>query len=103
MSFHHCLFYSILPGLHYLPEYEGFAAPILEPPSEFRPDDFVSRLEVIFSDPVEVPTLFFPLWAVVLPGVTFCVVPVGFLVLAAEVFRFLLKLSASGSAMQAPG
>lgn len=86
-----------------LPEDEGFAVPILEPPSEFRLDGFVSRLEVIFSDPVELPTLVFPLWAAVLPEVTFCVAPAGFLVLAAEVFRFLFEPSASVSAMQAPG
>lgn len=92
----------MFPGLR-LPEDEGFAVPILEPPSEFRDDSFVSRLEVIFSDPVELTALDLRFWAAVLPGVTFWVVPVGFLVLAAELFRFLTEPSASGSAMQAPG
>lgn len=86
-----------------LPEDEGLAVPVLEPPSEFRDNGFVSRLEVIFSDPMELPALVFPLWATILPEFAFCIVPVGFLVLAAELFRFLLEPSASASAMQAPG
>lgn len=63
----------------------------------------MSRLEVIFSDPVELLALDFPFCAVVLPEVTFSIVPDGFLVLAAEAFKLLLDPSASASAMQAPG
>lgn len=92
---------DVIFRLHHLPEDGGFAVPILEPPSELLVDGFMSRLAVVFSDPVELPTLVFPFWAAVLPEGAFCVVLIGFLILALELFRFLR--SASVSAMQAPG
>ena len=86
-----------------LPEDGSFDVPILDPPSEFRVEGFVSRLDVILRDPVELPALDFVFWAAVLPEVTFCMVPNGFLVLVAELFMLLLDPSASASAIQAPG
>ncbi len=93
----------MISGFFCLPEDEDFAVPILEPPSEFRDDGFMSRLDVILRDPEELPILDFPFWAAVLPDVAFCIVPAGFLVLATELLRFLLVWSASASTMQVPG